>query len=131
MKFIGAACAGIARQSGLLRLVIYILTLDTGISGKSDVRRNVVLPRRLRQAHSESKSTMASKNMNEENNQHIEGETRESYLRVQDSASLVVDYKSWTIGWDFLNCLSLNVLLDSIIPVHLLFYFLMCKSYCH
>ena len=102
MKFIGAACAGIARQSGLLRLVIYILTLDTGISGKSDVRRNVVLPRRLRQAHSESKSPMASKNMNEENNQHIEGETRESYLRVQDSASLVVDYKSWTIGWDFL-----------------------------
>ena len=41
-----------------------ILTLETGISANFDVRRNVVPPWRVRQAHSGSNSSMTSQNVN-------------------------------------------------------------------
>ena len=41
-----------------------ILTLETGISANFDVRRNVVPPWRVRQAHSGSNSPMTSQNVN-------------------------------------------------------------------
>ena len=41
-----------------------LLTLETGISAKFDVGRNVVLSSRVRQAHSGSKSPMTSQNVN-------------------------------------------------------------------
>ena len=42
----------------------FILTLETGISANFDVRRNVVPPWRVRQAHSGSNSSMTSQNVN-------------------------------------------------------------------
>ena len=42
----------------------YFLTLETGISANFDVRRNVVPPWRVRQAHSGSNSPMTSQNVN-------------------------------------------------------------------
>ena len=40
------------------------LTLETGMSANFDVRRNVVPPWRVRQAHSGSNSPMTSQNVN-------------------------------------------------------------------
>ena len=91
------------------RMGFPFLTLETGISANFDVRRNVVPPWRVRQAHSGSNSPMTSQNVNAKQSRkvassgrfrhilhifwtrmrkiikhHIEGGTRESHPRVQD-----------------------------------------------
>ena len=53
---------GFPRPSLNVVLDSIILTLETGISANFDVRRNVVPPWRVRQAHSGSNSLMTSQN---------------------------------------------------------------------
>ena len=48
-----------------------ILTLETGISANFDVRRNVVPPSRVRQAHSGSNSPMTSQNVNAKQSRNV------------------------------------------------------------
>ena len=53
-----------------------ILTLETGISANFDVRRNVIPPWRVRQAHSGSKSPMTSQNVNAKQSRKVASRVR-------------------------------------------------------
>ena len=53
-----------------------ILTLETGISANFDVRRNVVPPWRVRQAHSGSNSPMTSQNVNVKQSRKVASRVR-------------------------------------------------------
>ena len=52
------------------------LTLETGISANFDVRRNVVPPWRVRQAHSGSNSPMTSQNVNAKQSRKVASSVR-------------------------------------------------------
>ena len=52
------------------------LTLETGISANFDVRRNVVPPWRVRQAHSGSNSPMTSQNVNAKQSRKVASRVR-------------------------------------------------------
>ena len=54
----------------------FFLTLETGISAHFDVRRNVVPPWRVRQAHSGSNSPMTSQNVNANQSRKVASSVR-------------------------------------------------------
>ena len=58
----------------------YILTLETGISANFDVRRNVVPPWRVRQAHSGSNSPMTSQNVNAKQSRKVASRVRFNHI---------------------------------------------------
>ena len=58
------------------RLNKLVLTLETGISANFDVRRNVVPPWRVRQAHSGRNSPMTSQNVNAKQSRKVASSVR-------------------------------------------------------
>ena len=57
-----------------------LLTLETGISANFNVRRNVVPPWRVRQAHSGSNSPMTSQNVNAKQSRKVASRVRFKHI---------------------------------------------------
>ena len=107
----------------------HFLTLETGISANFDVRRNVVPPWRVRQAHSGSNSPMTPQNVNAK-------QSRKVASRVKNEKNNQTPHKPRR-GLQILDTrkgfprLSLNVVLDSIsLPIKRIYRFGDSLRYC-